>query len=77
MILLMVVQGGEACLPMPPSWPEVLPMMLTAHLLWASLLIPDASHPSSLVQSSSRSYKTKLIIFSLAQNFGAFQTPLE
>ena len=30
-IILMVVQGGKVCLPMPPSWPEVI--------LWVCLLV--------------------------------------
>ena len=27
-VLLLVVRGGTACLPMPPSWPEVLQLHL-------------------------------------------------
>ena len=36
-ILLMVVQGGEACLPMPPSWPEVSkPIGYSYRISWLS-----------------------------------------
>ena len=67
-VLLLVVQGGTVCLPMPPSWPEVLKSYFIDYAITVvPICLPPPStphslrqHPTQLFMSMSHGYISSL-----------------